>query len=97
MQRTLIQDADVGRLDDRAAVHNRDGVDHLSYDAEVVSDEQDRRLSFIPEQPEPLDDLCLQRDVKVGRRLVGYEYLRSQGGPIASMTSCAMPPLNWNE
>src|SRR3954470_1650867 len=56
--------ADVALLDDTARVHHRDPVACLGDDAEIVRDEQQRRVEVLPQVVEDLDDLRLDQHVE---------------------------------
>ena len=63
-------------LHDATRIHHRDLVGLLGDHAEVVADEHERHPPFALESCEQLEDLCLNRDVERGGRLVGDEDVR---------------------
>src|SRR5215213_1121311 len=58
-------------LDYAARVHDGDPVGGFGDDPEVVRDEEDRQVEFLPEPPEQLEDLRLNGHIEGGRGLVG--------------------------
>jgi hypothetical protein len=54
---------DTRRLDYLACVHNAHPVSHLCNYTKVVRDEEDRKLSTLPQAIEQFEDLRLDRDV----------------------------------
>ena len=69
----------VALLDDLAGVHHPDPVAQRPDDAEVVGDEQDRRVRLGLERADEVEDARLDRRVEAGRRLVEDEQLRVGG------------------
>ena len=67
---------DVAELDDAARVHHDDAVGELGDQAEVVRDQDDRRVRLPLSRLQHLDDLRLDRHVERRRRLVGDEDAR---------------------
>ena len=65
---------DVAVLDDASGVHDDDAVRELGDEPEIVRDQDDRRMRLALRGLQHLDDLCLDRDVESGRRLVGDEH-----------------------
>ena len=63
-------------LDERARVHHVDALAHPGDDAEVVRDQDQRRVALGDERAQELEDLRLDRDVERRRRLVGDQELR---------------------
>ena len=68
----------VGRagLHEHAGVHHVHALAHARDDAEVVRDQDERRVEVGDEGLQQLEDLRLDRDVERGRRLVGDQELR---------------------
>ena len=77
--RLLEQAGHVGLLDDLAGVHDGHPVAHLGDHAEVVRDEDERRVRLALEDAHEVEDLGLDRDVEGGGRLVGDEQLGLAG------------------
>ena len=69
----------VALLDDLAGVHHADPIAHGADDAEVVGDQQDRRVRLGAQPAHEVEDLGLDRCVEAGRRLVEHEQLRVAG------------------
>ena len=69
----------VALLDDLARVHDADPVAQRPDDAEVVGDEQDRRVRLGLERADEVEHARLDRRVEPGRRLVEDEQLRIRG------------------
>jgi hypothetical protein len=65
----------LGPLDDAARIHDDDLVGDVGDDAEVVGDQDHRRVEVLLQPPDQLDDLRLDRDVERGRRLVGDQHV----------------------
>jgi hypothetical protein len=65
--------ADRALFDQLARVHDADPVADPDHGAEVVADEQDRRVDALPEVPHEVEDRRLHRDVEAGGRLVHDE------------------------
>ena len=63
-------------FDDDAVLHHRDAVGDLGDDAEIMGDEQHRRLAALLQVADQLQDLRLRGDVERGGRLVGDQELR---------------------
>ncbi len=70
---------DVAELDDPARVHDHDAVGELRDHAEVVRDQDCRRVRLALSGPQHLDDLRLDRHVERSRRLVGDQDRRRVG------------------
>ena len=84
---------DVAELDDAARVHHDDAVGELGDQAEVVRDEDDRRVRLLLRGAHDLDDLRLDRDVERRRRLVGDEDPRARSrSPSRSSRAGASRP-----
>ena len=66
----------VALLDDLARVHDPDPIAQRPDDAEVVSDEQDRRVRLGLERPDEIEDARLDGGVETRRRLVEDQELR---------------------
>ena len=62
-------------LHDLSGVHDDHAVGAAGHDPEVVSDQHDRHAELALQSVEQLQDLCLDRDVERGRRLVGDQEL----------------------
>ena len=65
----------VALLDDLAGVHHPDPVAHRADDAEVVGDQQDRRVGLAAQRAHEVEHLGLDRGVEPGGRLVEHEQL----------------------
>ena len=63
-------------LDEHARVHHVDALAHAGDDAEVVRDQDQRRVALGDEHAQQVEDLRLDRDVERRRRLVGDQQLR---------------------
>ena len=63
-------------LDDAAGVHDHDLVGDLGDDAEIVRDQDHRRVEVVLQPVDQLDDLRLDRHVERGRGLVGDQDVR---------------------
>jgi hypothetical protein len=66
-------------LHEHAAVHHVDALAHPGDDAEVVRDEDQRRVLLRNEFAQQIQNLRLDRDVERSRRLVGDQELRLTG------------------
>ena len=66
-------------LDDLAGVHHADPVAHRADHAEVVGDQQDRRVGVRPQGAHEIEHLGLDGGVETGGRLVEHEQLRVAG------------------
>ena len=71
--------ARLGLLDDPAGVHDDDLVGDVGDDAEIVRDQDHRRVELVLQAADQLDDLRLDRHVERGRRLVGDQHVRVAG------------------
>ena len=69
----------IALLDDLARVHHPDPVAHRPDDAEVVGDQQDRRVGLGLERADEVEHARLDGRVEPGRRLVEDEQLRVRG------------------
>ena len=69
----------VALLDDLAGVHHPDPVAQGPDDAEVVGDEEDRRVRLRLERADEVEDARLDRRIEPGRRLVEDQQLRVRG------------------
>ena len=76
-------------------VHHHHLVGHLSDDAEVVRDQDDRRAELLLHAAEQPDDLRLHRHVEGRGRLVGESSSGLSASAIAIIARCSMPPENW--
>ena len=63
-------------LDHLAGVHHADPVAHRADHAEVVGDQQDRRVGLDPQRAHEVEHLGLDRGVEPGGRLVEHEQPR---------------------
>ena len=79
MLRLVEERVDVAQLDDAPRVHDDDAVGELGDQAEVVGDEDDRRVRLALGGLDHLHDLGLDRHVERRRRLVGDEHRRRVG------------------
>ena len=77
--RVAEQRLDRGGLDNASGIHDRDAVDELGDDAEVVRDEQHRHVQPVAKLAQQAEDLELHGDVERGGRFVGDEHLRPAG------------------
>ena len=66
-------------LDHLAGVHHADPVAHRADHAEVVGDQQDRRVGLGPQRAHEVEHLGLDGGVEAGGRLVEHEQLRVAG------------------
>ena len=66
-------------LDDLAGVHHADPIAQRPDDAEVVGDQQDRRVRLGLERAHEVEDARLDRGVEAGRRFVEDQQLRVGG------------------
>ena len=82
-------------LDHLAGVHHADPVAHRADHAQVVSDQQDRRIGLDAQRAHEVEHLGLDRGIEAGRRLVEHEQRGSQASAIAITTRCCMPPDSW--
>ena len=82
-------------LHEHARVHHVHALAHARDDAEVVRDQDQRRVLLRDELAQQVEDLRLDRDVERGRRLVGDQSFGSQASAIAIIARCRMPPENW--
>ena len=69
----------IALLDDLARVHDADPVAQRPDDAEVVGDQQDRRVGLRLEAPDQVQDARLDGGVEPGRGLVEDQQLRVRG------------------
>ena len=60
-------------------VHDRNAVRDVCNNAQIMGDEHDSIVKFLPQILEKLEYLRLDRNVKCGRRLVAYKDLRLAG------------------
>ena len=75
-----LEDLDgVALLDDGAGVHHADAVAHRPDHAEVVGDQQDRRVRLLAQRPDEVEDLGFDGGVEARRRLVEHEQLGVAG------------------
>ena len=66
-------------LDEHSRVHHVHALAHSGDDAEVVRDQDQRRVPLDDQLAEQAENLRLDRDVERGRRLVGDQQLRLAG------------------
>jgi hypothetical protein len=74
MPRMLQHFADGTFFDDAAGVHDGDAIGNLRDDAEIVGDEEQRKLEFATQFLEKLENLLLHGDIERGGGLVGDEH-----------------------
>ena len=61
-------------LDDTAGVHDGDAIGDLRDDAEIMGDEEKRKIEFAPQVLQQFENLLLHGDVERGGGLVGNEH-----------------------
>ena len=66
-------------LHDAPEVHDHDPVTDIFDDAEVMGDKNICQVKLLPQAAEEVDDLCLDRNVQCGYRLVADDDLRLHG------------------
>ena len=67
------------RLHEHAGVHHVHALAHAGNDAEIVGDQDQRRILLRDQLAQEIEDLRLNRHVERGRRLVGDHELRLAG------------------
>ena len=66
-------------LHDLAVLHHTDPIRNLAHDGKIMGDEEHRH-TFIPlENLQKIENLCLDRDIKSGRRFVRHQKIRPVG------------------
>ena len=66
-------------LADAAAVHDDDLIAHRSDDTEIMGYHDDGHAELLLQLLHQIEDLCLNRHVERGRRLVGDQNIRLAG------------------
>src|SRR5215831_19849642 len=61
-------------LDDGSQIHDEHEIGGLRNNAEIVSDEYERHLTFLEQRPEELEHLCLRSYIEGRGRLVRDEH-----------------------
>ena len=76
----LLEDLDgVTLLDELAGVHDADAIAHRADHAQVVGDQQDRRVRLVAQRSHEVEHLCLDSRIETRCRLVEHEQLRVAG------------------
>ena len=94
MARVVVQLVGGRQLDDLPEVHHRDAVAHVTHDAEVMGDEDDRQPEVALKVAQQVDDLRLDRDVQRGDGLVGDDQLGFSAIARATPMRWRWPPEN---
>ncbi len=82
-------------LDNPAAIHDGDAVAEMADDREVVRDEDQRQVEFLPQADQQVDDLRLDRDVERRDRLVADDDIGLHRQCAGNGDALALPPENW--
>ena len=76
MQRLLEEASLVSHLNNTSEIHHRDPVADMLDHGEVVANEHIGQLEFVLEVHQEIDNLCLDRHVQSGDRLVTDDQFR---------------------
>src|SRR5438552_12047159 len=75
VKRLREQGVDLGFFDLPARIHHDYRLRGFGYDPEIVRDQDHRGAEFFLQLQDQVKDLCLDRHIERGRRLVGDQYL----------------------
>src|SRR4051794_1215878 len=78
-------------LDDPAAVHHRGTIGYVTYDAEVVADEEQRHAEVTPQIVEQVEDLRLNEHVQRADGLIRDDQARARGERRRDRDALALP------
>ena len=78
MEGIFVERIPVSQLDDLAQVHHGDAVGNVTYNREIVGNEEIGQTEFVLKIFQQVDDLRLNRNVERGNRLTTNDAIRSR-------------------